>query len=102
MIPDDTIKIENPVAVTKKAPAAAKAFEDFALSPEGQQKFADWGYRPVDQQVFDEHKAKFPEPAKLFTIRDLGGWKKVNDTMFDPEKGSVAKIEADAGVSTAS
>ena len=42
-----------------------------------------------------------PEPTRLFTIRDLGGWKHINDTMFDPEKGSVAKIEEDAGVSTA-
>jgi sulfate/thiosulfate-binding protein len=100
--PPDTIKIENPIAVTDKAAPAAKKFFDFVLSKPGQEKFADWGYRPVDQAVFDEHKSKFPEPAKLFTIRDLGGWKHINDTMFDPEKGSVAKIEEDAGVSTAS
>jgi sulfate transport system substrate-binding protein len=100
--PPDTIKIENPIAVTEKAAPAAKAFVDFVLSKPGQEKFADWGYRPVNQQVFDEHKSKFPEPAKLFTIRDLGGWTKVNDTMFDPTKGSVAKIEEAAGVSTAS
>ena len=37
----------------------------------------------------------------LFTIRDLGGWSKVNDAFFDPDKGSVAEIENDAGVSTA-
>jgi sulfate/thiosulfate transport system substrate-binding protein len=100
--PDDTIKIENPIAVTEKAAPAAKKFVQFVLSKPGQEKFADWGYRPVNRAVFDEHKSKFPEPAKVFTIRDLGGWKKVNDTMFDPEKGSIAKIEDDAGVSTAS
>jgi sulfate/thiosulfate-binding protein len=100
--PPDTIKIENPIAVTEKAAPAAKDFVQFVLSKAGQEKFADWGYRPVNQQVFDEHKSKFPEPAKVFTIRDLGGWKKINDTMFDPETGSVAKIEEDAGVSTAS
>ncbi len=100
--PDDTIKIENPIAVTEKAAPAAKKFVDFVLSKPGQEKFADWGYRPVNQSVFEEHKSKFPEPAKVFTIRDLGGWKKINDTMFDPETGSVAKIEEDAGVSTAS
>jgi sulfate/thiosulfate transport system substrate-binding protein len=100
--PPDTIKIENPIAVTEKAAPAAKDFVDFVLSKPGQEKFADWGYRPVNQAVFDEHKSKFPEPAKVFTIRDLGGWKKVNDTMFDPETGSVARIEEDAGVSTAS
>jgi len=100
--PAGTIKIENPIAVTQKAAPQAKAFLDFVLSPQGQEKFADWGYRPVNQEVFDANKSKFPEPAELFTIRDLGGWKKVNEEMFDPEKGSIAKIEEDAGVSTAS
>ena len=100
--PPDTIKIENPIAVTKDAKPAAKSFLDFVLSKQGQEKFASWGYRPVNQEVFDANKSKFPEPKELFTIRDLGGWSKVNDEMFDPEKGSVAKIEEDAGVSTAS
>jgi sulfate/thiosulfate-binding protein len=100
--PDDTIKIENPIAVTKGAKPEAKSFLDYVLSKPGQEKFASWGYRPVNQEVFDANKSKFPEPKQLFTIRDLGGWSKVNDEMFDPEKGSVAKIEEDAGVSTAS
>jgi sulfate/thiosulfate-binding protein len=100
--PPDTIKIENPIAVTETAAPAAKAFLDFVLSQPGQEKFADWGYRPVNQAVFTANKAKFPEPQELFTIRDLGGWKKVNDELFDPEQGSVAKIEEEAGVSTAS
>ena len=101
VIPDDTIKIENPAAVTKTAPPAAKAFLDFALSPQGQQAFADWGYRPVDASVLAENKTKFPDPSGLFTIEDFGGWDKVNDELFDPENGKVAKIEEDAGVSTA-
>jgi sulfate/thiosulfate transport system substrate-binding protein len=95
------MKIENPVAVTKDAPAAAKAFEDFALSPEGQQKFADWGYRPVDETVLERNKDKFANPSNLFTIEDFGGWDKVNEELFDVEGGKVAKIEEDAGVSTA-
>ena len=103
VIPDQTILIENPIAVVSKSkhPEQAKAFLDYALSPSAQQKFADWGYRPVDQAVFDKNKAKFPTPSGLFTIRDLGGWSKVNDAFFDPDKGSVAAIEKDAGVSTA-
>ena len=36
----------------------------------------------------------------LRRIEDLGGWSKVNDELFDPENGSIAKIEEDAGVST--
>jgi sulfate/thiosulfate transport system substrate-binding protein len=101
--PDQTISIENPIAVVSKSahPQQAKAFLDFALSAPAQQTFADWGYRPVDQAVFAKNAAKFPTPKGLFTIRDLGGWSKVNDEFFDPDKGSVAAIEQAAGVSTA-
>ena len=44
--------------------------------------------------------SKFPEPPGLFTIEDLGGWPDVNDKLFDPTNGSIAKIEESAGVST--
>ena len=94
--PDDTIKIQNPIAVTKSAPESAHKFLDFVLSKEGQEKFASWGYRPVNQEVFDANKDKFPEPKQLFTIDDLGGWSKVNDELFDEENGSVAKIYNEA------
>ena len=72
-----------------------------ARRAEGQQMFADWGYRPVDPATLEKNKSKFPDPPKVTTIDDLGGWSKVNDELFDPEKGSIAKIEEDAGVSTA-
>ena len=48
-----------------------------------------------------ERRASSRRRSGLFTIRDLGGWSKVNDEFFDPDKGSVAKIEEAAGVSTA-
>jgi sulfate/thiosulfate-binding protein len=102
VIPDDTIKINIDIAVTEKAAPQAQKFLDYVLSKPGQEKFADWGYRPVNQEVLDANKSKFPEPSGLFTIEDLGGWPKINEEMFDPEKGSVAKIEEEAGVSTAS
>jgi sulfate/thiosulfate transport system substrate-binding protein len=103
VIPDQTISIENPIAVVSKSSHLQQAqdFVKYALSAPAQQQFADWGYRPVDQAVFAKNKAKFPTPKGLFTIDDLGGWSKVNDEFFDPDKGSVAKIEAAAGVSTA-
>src|SRR3954467_1648980 len=101
VIPDQTIKIENPIAVTSKAPAAATAFVNYALSKPAQEVFASWGYRPVNQEVLAANKSKFPTPSGLFTIEKFGGWSKVNDAYFDPEKGSIAKIEDAAGVSTA-
>src|SRR3954451_13245915 len=101
VIPDQTIKIENPIAVTSKAPRAATEFVDYALSKPAQQVFASWGYRPVNQEVLAANKAKFPTPSGLFTIEKFGGWSKVNDAYFDPDKGSIAQIEDAAGVSTA-
>jgi sulfate/thiosulfate-binding protein len=101
VLPDDTIKINIDIAKTKKAPAAAQSFLDYVLSNAGQQRFADWGYRPVNAEVLADNKAKFPTPSGLFTIEDLGGWTKVDDQFFDPDKGSIAKIEENAGVSTA-
>jgi sulfate/thiosulfate-binding protein len=100
VIPDQTIFIQNPAAVTDKAPAAAKAFLDYVTTKPAQEVFAKHGYRPVLQDVMQEHAKEFPQPKQLFTIDSLGGWDKINDQFFDPDKGSVAKIENDAGVST--
>src|SRR4051794_11243196 len=100
VIPDQTILIQNPIAITKtsKNAAAAKKFIAFLESKQGQQIFASKGYRPVDPAQVD--KSKFPTPAKLFTIDKLGGWSAVNDKFFDPDKGVVAGIEKSLGVST--
>jgi sulfate transport system substrate-binding protein len=92
--PPDTFKIENPVAVTKnaKSPTQANAFVDFLYSPAGQKGLAQAGFRPSDPTVAKQFASDFPAPAKLWTIADLGGWSKVNDALFDPDKGTVAKI----------
>lgn len=98
---DSTVEIEIDIAETEKASPAAQQFIDYAVGPAGQRKFVEWGYRPVDPQTVAATKSRFPNPPKVTTIADLGGWSKVNDELFDPEKGSIAKIEEDAGVSTA-
>jgi sulfate/thiosulfate transport system substrate-binding protein len=101
VVPDQTILIQNPIAVTSttKDPAKAKAFISFLRSKQGQEIFQSKGYRPVDESLVD--KSKFPTPAELFTIDKLGGWSSVNDKFFDPDNGVVAKIEKSLGVSTA-
>jgi sulfate transport system substrate-binding protein len=100
VIPDQTILIQNPAAVTVKAKPQAKAFLDYLWTAPAQTAFAQHGYRPVDAAVAKQFKNRFPTPSGLFTIENLGGWSKVNDEFFDPDKGSVTKIEQDAGVST--
>jgi sulfate/thiosulfate transport system substrate-binding protein len=100
VIPQQTILIQNPIAVTSSSQnaAKAKAFISFLRSKQGQEIFQSKGYRPVDQSLVD--KSKFPTPAQLFTIDSLGGWDSVMTKFFDPDKGVVAKIEQSLGVST--
>jgi sulfate/thiosulfate transport system substrate-binding protein len=100
VIPDQTILIQNPIAATTdtKNASAAKAFVEFARSREAQRIFAEKGYRSVIPSLVD--KSKYPTPNSLFEITRFGGWSKVNDEFFDPDNGSVAKIEQGLGVST--
>jgi sulfate transport system substrate-binding protein len=99
VIPDDTILIENPAAVTADADRTASDFLTFAQSAEGQQLFADYGYRPVDEQVLEQNRDEFPEPANLFTIEEFGGWDEVHDPFFGDE-GKVTQILAQQGAPT--
>jgi sulfate/thiosulfate transport system substrate-binding protein len=94
VIPDDTILIENPAAVTTEAqdPEAAQALLDFILTDEGQQIFADYGYRPVVEPVLQDNRDKFPDVPGLFTIEEFGGWDKVDTEFFDDASGSVTEI----------
>jgi sulfate transport system substrate-binding protein len=99
VIPPSTIQIETPIAVTESAPEpAAEDFLKFLWSDEGQELWAENGYRPVNPKLVDPKQ--FPTPKDLFKISQFGGWGKVNDEFFDSETGSVAKIESELGVST--
>jgi sulfate transport system substrate-binding protein len=99
IVPPSTILIETPIAVTTSAPEpAAEDFLKFIWSDEGQEIWAENGYRPVNPKLVDPKQ--FPTPKELFKISQFGGWGKVNDEFFDDETGSVAKIESELGVST--
>ena len=99
VIPDDSITIQTPIAVTKDAPESAQKFLDYIWSDAGQKIWAENGYRPVNPKLVDPQK--FPPVKGTYTIDKFGGWDKVNDEFFDETNGSVAKIEQDLGVSTA-
>ncbi|HEX2496784.1 MAG TPA: sulfate ABC transporter substrate-binding protein [Gaiellaceae bacterium] len=95
VVPDQTILIENPVAVTKDAPEQAAGFLDYIRSEEAQRVFAEAGYRPVNEAVAGDFD--FPKPPDLFTIDDVGGWPEVQKRFFDREDGIMADIQREVG-----
>jgi sulfate/thiosulfate transport system substrate-binding protein len=99
VVPDSTILIENPVAVTKttKYPEQAKAFLEFLRGSQAQGIFAKNGYRPVTADVPSPYP--FPKPAGLFTIAEFGGWADVTKKFFDPTGSVMADVERGIGVS---
>jgi sulfate/thiosulfate transport system substrate-binding protein len=86
---DVNVSIDAPVAVvdtnvdkhgTRKV---AEAFAQYLFTPDAQRAFAKVGFRPVDQTVAKEVEAQFPKVKKLVTVKDLGGWSKINTQFFD-------------------
>jgi sulfate transport system substrate-binding protein len=106
VVPDTSMKIENPGAVTSKAPESAKKFLDYVVSDDGQKVFASHGFRPINPsvQVGTVEGAKdpaqpFPAVEKLVTIDELGGWSSVASKFFDEKTGIVTKIQDASAVS---
>ena len=109
IVPDDTLLIENPAAVTKDADPKAKDYLDFILSKEGQAAFVSKGFRPVIDGVdvgevegANDPKDPFPEPKKLWTVDDFGGWSEINKKFFatqekDGSDGIITTIQNDSG-----
>lgn len=87
LVPPSTLLIESPVALVEGSVerhgnrALAEAFLEFLLSAEGQQIFAEYGFRPVNSDAKTSPGVP-PLPAKLFTMTDLGGWAKVEETLY--------------------
>jgi sulfate transport system substrate-binding protein len=106
IVPDQTLLIENPGAVTKDAPAVAQKWLDYQVSKEGQKSYASFGFRPLvdvgDVKVdgANDPSNPFPQPKTLLTIaKDFGGWSAAADKFFDEENGLVTKIQAETGKS---
>ncbi len=91
IIPDATILIENPIALVDKNVdrhknrEVAEAFVEFLYTKESQRSFADYGFRPVNNDVALEYKDKYPMPKNLFDINYLGGWKNVQKVIYAKE-----------------
>ena len=100
VVPDQTILIQNPAAVTKDAAKAAKRSSTTCTPTPRRRSSLPTGYRSVNPSLVD--KTKYPTPPNLFEITKFGGWSKVNDEFFDPEGGVVTDIFQSQGKSTAS
>ena len=71
VVPDESVLIENPAAVTTKATPKAKDYLDFVLSAQGQAEYVAKGFRPVVAGVPDERRrgrqrprAPVPDPEE--------------------------------------
>lgn len=102
ILPNATLLIENPAAVVDvnvdkhNVRKVAEAFVEFLYSKEAQRGFAQYGFRSVDPDIAKEFKAKYPVPSELFTMEFLGGWDKVNKTIYGPD-GLWAKLGREVG-----
>ena len=99
IVPAQSFLIENPAAVTSTAAPSATNFLNFVESTAGQTVFAQTGFRPVISGVSpgpvtgaNDPANPFPNPQKIATIEQLGGWSAVNDKFFSAT-GIVTKIE---------
>ena len=106
IVPDATLKIENPGAVLKDADPKAKEYLNFVLSTAGQEEFVKKGFRPVvagtpigTVEGANDPSNPFPVPKNLFTIADLGGWDAVNAKFFEENTGIVPQIQKATGKS---
>ena len=109
VVPDSSLLIENPCALTEGASKAAHDFLDFQKSEKGQRLYAETGYRPlmdvgdVEVDGANDPADPFPAPKTLLTIdQAFGGWGAANDRFFgDGEEGHplgiLTKIQADSG-----
>jgi len=103
IVPDDTLLIENPAAVTEDAGDGSQDFLDFMTSAEGQAIYAGFGFRPVtgvdgveipEVEGANDPADPFPTPEQLYTLDgDFGGWGEAADKFFaDGEDGGPVGI----------
>jgi sulfate transport system substrate-binding protein len=103
VIPRQTMLIQLPVAVLKGSSNkdAANSFIRFLKGVKAQELFAQFGFRPVNQQVAKEASVvkEFPTRPGIFKIDDkyIGGWRQADKVWFDLKSGRMVKIEEAVG-----
>ena len=106
VVPDQTLLIQNPAALTTQAGPAARRFLAFQRGRVGQTDYAEQGFRPLDNSIMvpvegaNDPAHPFPVPAKLLTIgADFGGWAQADEKFFDDKDGVITQLLAESGKS---
>lgn len=104
IVPDETLLIETPAAVTEDAPAVADEWLDYLYTPEAQAVFRSSGYRPViegvtgDVEGANDPADPFPTPSTLMTVADdFGGWPAATEKFFEEGTGIIPQIQTETG-----
>lgn len=104
VIPRQTLLIEAPIAVLKDSENmdTAKTFVRYAKSPQAQRIFAQYGFRPLLESVYEEFEKQYPRRPGVFKVDDryIGGWTAANRKWFDPDRGIWTSIARSAGLSS--
>src|SRR5699024_7357913 len=87
-VPAETVLVEFPVAVTRRAqaPTQARALVDFLFTPQAQEALAAAGYRPVDPALAPDTEV---DEVTVHRIDELGGWETVQRELFDADHGAI-------------
>ena len=106
IVPDATLKIENPAAVLQGRRPEGQGLPRLRAHRRRPGGVRDQGLPPGRRRAprsatvegANDPAKPFPTPAKLFTIDDdLGGWDAVNTKFFDEKSGIVPQIQQATG-----
>jgi sulfate transport system substrate-binding protein len=88
VVPQSNVRTDFPVVVVdrvvdrKGSRAVAEGFARFLFSPKAQALYAEAGYRPADVGGAKAAAGKLRPVPKLYTVEDVGGWAKIDRTLF--------------------
>lgn len=91
VIPSTTFLVQNPAAATVGADPRAQDYLDHLRGPEGQRALASTGFRPFQDigsvvvEGATDPAHPFPDPDRLLTLEDVGGWDAVDAHLFGPD-----------------